>query len=160
MTDVPSPSLPITEQLISALIPITAAPQPAPAPLPTLPVPAAPDRLDLGPTLIATCVVDRSGRVNSAPLLNALAWQPGDPVDVDLAHGTIVFRAARTGRHRIGSRGDLGIPAALRTMTGFEPDQHVLLVALLSHSVVVIHPASTVTRLLGRVHRRILGDLP
>jgi len=159
MTDVPRPAPPIAEQLIAALIPVTAIPQPAPAPLPALPAPATPDRLDLGPTLVATCVVDRSGRVNSAPLLTALAWHPGDPIAVDLAHGAVVIRAVRTGRHRIGSRGDLGIPASVRTMTGFQTDQHVLLVALISHGVVVIHPVGTVTRLLARAYRRILGDL-
>jgi hypothetical protein len=158
MTDVPRLVAPVPEQLIAALIPVTDTPQPPPAPLPALPVQAAPARVDLGPTLIATCIIDRSGRVNSTPLLRALAWQPGDPIDIDVAHGVIVIRAARTGRHRIGIRGDLGIPAAVRTMTGFQTDENVLLVALISHATVVVHPADAVTRLLSRAYRRILGD--
>jgi hypothetical protein len=160
MTDVPRPVAPVSEQLIAALIPVTDIPQPSPAPLPALPAPVGPARVDLGPVLLATCVVDPSGRVNSTPLLRALAWYPGDPIDIDFAHGAVVVRAMRTGRHRIGVRGDLGIPAAVRTMTGFQADESVLLLGLISHATIVIHPADAVTRLLSRVHRRILGDLP
>jgi hypothetical protein len=158
MTDVPRPAPPISEQLIAALVPETTSPDPAPAPLPALPTPTRLDRRDLGPILIATCVPDRSGRVNAAPLLAALAWRPGERIEVDVVHGIVVVTATRTGRHVIGSRGDIGIASAVRTMCGIQPDQSVLMAALVSRGVLAIHPAHTVTRLLARLHGQILGD--
>lgn len=155
MADVPRLPQPVSEQLIAALVPVTVTSRPDPAPLPALPSPPV---AESGSVLLATCVVDRSGRIGAAPLLAALAWQPGDPIEVDLADGVVVIRAARTGQHRIGSRGDIGIPAAVRVMSGLQPDQHVLLAALTGRGVLVVHPASTVARLLARVHRRILGE--
>ncbi|HZM82546.1 MAG TPA: hypothetical protein VFC19_43065 [Candidatus Limnocylindrales bacterium] len=159
MTDVPRPVPQITEQLIAALVPATVIPQPAAVSLPALPASVVPDRPNQGPVLIATCVMDHSGRVNAAPLLKALAWAPGDLIDVDLLHGVVVVEAIRTGRHVIGVRGDIGIPAAVRAMCGIHPDHQVLLAALVDQRVLVIHSVGAVARLLARRHHRILGDL-
>ncbi len=156
MTGVPRPAPPVAEQLIAALVPVTVPPQPEPAPMPAMPVPPVPEP---GDVLIATCVIDRSGRIGAAPLLAALAWQPGDPVEVDAAGGVAVIRVTRTGRIRIGSRGDIGIPSAVRALSGLVPGQAVLLAALSIQGILIVHSAGAVAGLLGRVHRRILGDL-
>jgi bifunctional DNA-binding transcriptional regulator/antitoxin component of YhaV-PrlF toxin-antitoxin module len=124
--------------------------------MPALPVPPVPEPADV---LIATCVIDRSGRVGAAPLLAALAWHPGDPVEVDAVRGAAVIRVARTGRLRIGSRGDIGIPSAVRALSGLAPGQAVLLAALPTQGILIVHSTGTITRLLGRLQRRILGDI-
>ena len=103
MTDVPRPAPPVPEQLIAALVPVTVPPRPDPAPMPALPAPPSPEP---GQVLLATCVIDRSGRIGAAPLLAALDWHAGDPVEVDLAHGAVIIQALREGRLRIGTRGD------------------------------------------------------
>jgi len=159
MTGVPSPDPVIIEQLIAALVPATDLPRPQPAPLPALPPPMK--TVDsMGSVLLATCVTDRSGRVGAAPLLSALGWKPGDLVEVDAVHGAAAIRWHRTGRHRIGSRGDISIPIAVRTMSGIHIGQPVLLAALPGHHILAVHPAASITRLLARVHRRIVGDTP
>jgi bifunctional DNA-binding transcriptional regulator/antitoxin component of YhaV-PrlF toxin-antitoxin module len=124
--------------------------------MPTLPAPPAPEP---GHVLLATCVIDRSGRIGAAPLLAAMDWHAGDPVQVDLTHGAVIIQALREGRLRIGSRGDISIPSSVRAMSGLQPGQDVLLAALTGHGLLVVHRADAVARLLGRVHRRILGDL-
>jgi hypothetical protein len=156
MTGVPRPAPPIAEQLIAALVPVTVPPQPDPAPMPALPTPPAPEPEQV---LLATCVIDCSGRIGAAPLLAALAWHAGDPIEVDLAHGAVNIRARREGRLRIGSRGDISIPSAVRALSRLQSGHHVLLAALTDHGVLVVHRADAVARLLGRVHRLILGDL-
>lgn len=158
MTGVPSPDPVITEQLIAALVPVTDLPRPPPAPLPALPPARTAD--SVGSVLFATCVTDRSGRVGAAQLLSVLGWKPGDRIAVDAVHGTALIRAHRTGQHGIGSRGDIGIPTAVRAMSGIHIGQPVLLAALSSHQVLVVHTTATITRLLVRLHRRILGDTP
>ena len=75
---------------------------------------------------------------------------------MDAAHHSIVITAACAGRHRIGSRGDIGLPTAVRTMCRLQPGEPVLLAALTGHGLLVIHPAATITRLLARQHARIL----
>ncbi|WP_203909069.1 hypothetical protein [Rhizocola hellebori] len=150
------PVTPVAERLIAALVPVTVPPQPDPAPMPALPAPPIPEP---GHVLLATCVIDRSGRIGAAPLLAALAWQPGDPVEVDFVGGVVVVRTRREGRQRIGSRGDIGVPAAVRDLSGLRPGHEVLLAALTGRGVLIVHCAATVARLLGRMHRRILGDL-
>jgi hypothetical protein len=45
-----------------------------------------------------------------------------------------------------------------RTLRGIGPGQPVLLAALTGHGVLAIHPAATITRLLARLHNRLLGE--
>jgi hypothetical protein len=69
----------------------------------------------------------------------------------------LVIAAAPAGRHPVGSRGELPLPAAARTMCGIVAGQPVLLIAFPAHDLLVIHPASTVAQLLADLHAQAIG---
>jgi hypothetical protein len=62
-------------------------------------------------------------------------------------------------RHRIGGRGELGLPTAIRTLCGITVGQPVFMAALVTHNAILIHPAHTITRLLAPAHARLLAHL-
>jgi hypothetical protein len=70
----------------------------------------------------------------------------------------LVIGSSPAGIHVVGSREVLTLPAAARSMCGIEPGQPVVLLASLSQSVLVVHPATTVIRLLAQHHARLEGD--
>ncbi len=155
MTGVPDKSA-WREQLIAAVVLDTAFPHPPVAPLPALPppTPSSPGR-----ALLTIGRPDRSGRVVSQPLLEALTWRPGHRITIDVSHGTVVARRDSHGPQVIGPRGEIPIPAAVRTMAGLAPHHTVLLAALVESGLLVIHPLPAVARLLARLHRRIAGEV-
>jgi bifunctional DNA-binding transcriptional regulator/antitoxin component of YhaV-PrlF toxin-antitoxin module len=148
----------VPEQLISALVP---APIPRPRPSPTrLPVLPA-RRLPTGPDALVLDMarLDRSGRLSARALLRALGWRPGHHVDIDVVDGAIVIVSAATGRQAVGAHGELALPTTARQLCGMVPRSAVVLAAHPSLDLVVIHPASTVARLLGEFHAR-LAEVP
>ncbi|GIH16052.1 hypothetical protein [Rugosimonospora africana] len=101
---------------------------------------------------------DLSGRVIERGLLRALGWSPGHRVDI-YPHGEmLVIASAVAGRHVVGSRGELPLPASARHMCAIAPGQPLLLAALVSHDLLVIHPVSTVARLLANLHVEVIGS--
>lgn len=153
MTGVPDKS-PWREQLIAAVVPETVFPHPLAAPLPALPSPVP---SNLSRDLLTIGRPDRSGRVVSQSLLRALAWQPGDRIIIDVSHGTVVVRLDSRRPQVIGPRGEIPVPAAVRTMAGLAPHHPVLLAALIESGLLVIHPLPAIAHLLARLHRRIEG---
>ncbi|MFV2104722.1 hypothetical protein [Micromonospora sp. LOL_024] len=69
----------------------------------------------------------------------------------------LVIAACESGRHQVGSRGELPLPVSVRQMCRFEPGQPVLLAALVTHDVLVVHPVSAVARLLADLHADLAG---
>jgi len=155
---VPYPISTADEQLIAAIVPTIARALPAPAPLATLPAPAHRTPSDRS-ALIDVTRVDRSGRVTATVLIAALGWAPGMCLDLDIREGAIVIRAQSTGRHRVGSRGDISLPAAVRTLVGITSGAPVFMAALVTRNLLVIHSAGAITRLLRRTYDRLIGDL-
>jgi hypothetical protein len=100
---------------------------------------------------------DRSGRVTERRLLRVLHWSPGHCVDIHVDEGMLLVASAGTGRQTVGSRGELLLPGSARRMCGIVPEQPVLLAALVAQDLLVIHPASTVGRLLTDLHTRLPG---
>ncbi|MFG1928739.1 hypothetical protein [Cryptosporangium sp. NPDC048952] len=116
-----------------------------------MPVLALP--VDAGPGLLfETARLDRSGRLFACGLLRALRWPPGHQVEIDAIEGALVIGSAPGGRHTVGDRGDLALPAALRRLCGIVPGPPILLVASVPEDRLVAHRASTVVRLLGELH--------
>lgn len=148
------------EQLIGALIPTPhpGRPRPRPAPIPALPAPRPPATDPSDEILIGTARPDRSGRVTERGLLRALRWHPGHPIDIHPHDEMLVIASTPTGQHAVGSRGELPLPVSIRQMCAISPGQPLLLAALIAHDLLVIHPTSTVTRLLADLHTQILGD--
>ncbi|MDG4752648.1 hypothetical protein O7630_17030 [Micromonospora sp. WMMD718] len=90
-------------------------------------------------------------------LLRALGWPPHHRLDIQPRHGMIVVCSASDGRHQVGGRGDLPLPANARHMCRIEPGQPVLLAAMVAHDLLVVYPVSTVVRLLADLHTHLPG---
>jgi bifunctional DNA-binding transcriptional regulator/antitoxin component of YhaV-PrlF toxin-antitoxin module len=147
------------ERLVGVLVPgPIGRPPPSPPPLPALPSLRLPT--DAGPdaALLDLARLDRSGRVYARPLLDALGWSAGHRVDIAVVAGVLVVGSKPGGLHVVGSRGVLTLPAAARSMCGIEPGLPVVLLASPAQNTLVVHPASTVTRLLAQHHTRLEGD--
>lgn len=155
----PAQETPRRERLLAAVIPaplqrpIARTPQP----LPELPAP----RLQ---TTEPPCVVlgmarlDSSGRVHDRTVLTALDWHPGQRVDITSLHDTIVVHANPAGLHTIGARGDLALPAAARALSGITANSRVVLAAIVDEHLLLVHPQTTVARLLCTHHTTMDDD--
>lgn len=97
------------------------------------------------------------GRVSAQHLLRALDWPPRHRIDIQPRHDMLVIRSASDGRHQVGSRGDLPLPANARHMCRIASGQPVLLVAIVTHDLLVVHPVGTVVRLLVDLHSHLTG---
>lgn len=150
MNDTSRPRAGLEERLIGALVPTSIArPRPVPAPLPTLPTLNLPTATGADDLLLGVARFDHSGRVSARSLLRALGWRPGHRVDVGVVDGALVIGSLATGQHIVGSRGELSLPTAARQMCGIVPGP--------PQDLLVIHPASTVARLLSEFHTRLAG---
>jgi bifunctional DNA-binding transcriptional regulator/antitoxin component of YhaV-PrlF toxin-antitoxin module len=89
----------------------------------------------------------RAGSVRG--LLQALGWGPGHRVDLAVAGDAVVIGGSVTGRQTVGSRGELAVPAAARSLTGLDGDARVVLVAAVGQDILVVHPQAAVVRLLA-----------
>lgn len=107
--------------------------------------------------LLGMAVPSSCGRVTAQQVLHPLGWEPGRRLDIQPYEGMLVVCSAHGGRHQIGSRGELPLPAPARRMCGIKPGQPVLLAALVTHDLLVVHPAGTVVRLLADLHTRLAG---
>jgi hypothetical protein len=146
------------ERPIGALVPAPLAnrPRPLPAPIPAIPARPPVDVSGAQLVLGAACP-DRSGRVTERAVLQALHWTPGRRIAIRPHPGMLIIAAASAGRHIVGSRGELPLPAAARQMCGIVAGQPVLLAACPSQDLLVIHPARTVAGLLADLHAQAIG---
>ncbi|MFI7662743.1 hypothetical protein ACIBTW_28080 [Micromonospora parva] len=99
----------------------------------------------------------RCGRVTAQHLLRALHWYPEHRLDIQSHQAMIIVSPADDGRHQVGSRGELPLPASARQMCRIEPGRPVLLAAFTTHDLLVVHPVSTVARLLTDLHSQLSG---
>lgn len=150
MTAMKRPVPASSEQLIGALVPAL-LPRPATAvvPLQVLPVQLRQTDPHALP-LLDIARLDRSGRLSARAVLRRLGWEAGHRVDVDVVDGALLVASAVGGANVVGSRGDLGLPAAARALCGMS--DAVLMAVYLSCGVVVIHQVATVARLVRRLH--------
>jgi hypothetical protein len=146
------------EQLIGALVPgPIGRPPPSLPPLPALPSLRLPTDAAPDTALLDMARLDRSGRIYARPLLDTLGWRTGHHVDIAVVAGMLVIGSTPTGLHIVGNRGVLTLPAAARSMSGMEPGSPVVLLASPPQNVLIVHPASTITRLLAQHHARLEG---
>ncbi|KAB1099035.1 AbrB/MazE/SpoVT family DNA-binding domain-containing protein [Micromonospora aurantiaca] len=97
------------------------------------------------------------GRITDQQILHALGWQPGHGLDIQPHQRMLVIGMAENGRYRVGSRGALPLPSSARRMCGIEPGEPVLLAALIAQGLLVVHPVSTVARLVADLHTQLAG---
>jgi hypothetical protein len=147
------------EHLVGPLVPavLPARPGPSPMPMPALPARVCPSAITDAALAVWMALPARCGRVSAQHLLRALGWLPYHRLDIQPRHGMLVICSASDGRHQVGSRGDLPLPANARHMCRIEPGQPVLLAAIVAHDLLVVHPVSTVVRLLADLHTHLAG---
>jgi hypothetical protein len=104
--------------------------------------------------LLDTAGLAGSGRISTRGLLAEIGWPPGHRVRVTVVDGAVPIDPTPTGAHRVGSRGDLAVPAPARELTRLHPRDLVVLVASRLHQLLVVHPAVVVTRLLVDLYTR------
>jgi bifunctional DNA-binding transcriptional regulator/antitoxin component of YhaV-PrlF toxin-antitoxin module len=124
--------------------------------LPALGLPTA----DAGFLLLDMSRLDASGRFCARALLQALGWGPGHRVDLAVAGDAVVIGGSVTGRQTVGSRGELAVPAAARSLTGLAGDARVVLVAAVDQDVLVVHPHATVLQLLADHYAQQASENP
>lgn len=143
------------EQLIGTLIPPVARRCVPPVPLgvPMLPRLSVPEgRSEL--LLVDAARLDASGRFFARMLLKALAWSPGDRVDLRVGVEAVVIGSCAAGRQAVGSRGELFLPVAVRMLVGLDVEAQVILVAVPGQSLLVVHPPALIERLLTEYYGR------
>ena len=115
------------EEIIDSLVlnPLPGRSPPEPAPLPALPPLRLPTDADPRSLLLDMARLDRSGRVYARALLKALGWPAGHGIDIDVVAGALVVGSSATGRHAVGSRGGIRLPAAARRMCLAEVCRHL-----------------------------------
>lgn len=125
--------------------------------MPALPaaLPAAREPVD--DMLFDVARPDPDGRVAARALLRALGWPSGHRLHVDVTDGLLLATTRPDGKHTIGARGALPLPAAARQLCGIHAHRPVLLAAIPARDLLVVHPSNTITRLLAERHAAVLG---
>jgi hypothetical protein len=154
----PAHEAPRRERLLAAVIPVPLQrPIPrAPQPLPELPAPRLP-AIEPESLVLGMARLDDSGRVHDRTTLTTLDWHPGQRVDITSVQDTIVVRGVSTGLHIIGARGDLTLPLAARALSGIPANSRVVLAAVPSENLLLVHPPVTVAHLLS-THYATMDD--
>lgn len=116
-----------------------------------------PDGAAAESVLLDMAQLDASGRFSARRLLRALDRPPGHRVDAVVTGNAVIFAGSATGRQRVGSRGELAVPATARALAGIE-DGHVVLAAMLGHDLLVVHAHVVVARLLTAHYAEQAGE--
>jgi bifunctional DNA-binding transcriptional regulator/antitoxin component of YhaV-PrlF toxin-antitoxin module len=96
--------------------------------------------------------VDRSGRVTSNDIIDALHWHPGSKLEVILTPRTIVIRAASDGPFSVPRRPCIPIPSHARRPHGIKPRDHVLIAAAPEYGLMIVYPPSALDEMISRYH--------
>jgi hypothetical protein len=144
------------EQLIGALVPPSTRRSAPPVPLevPALPHLSLPAEACSEASLLDVARLDSSGRFCSRPLLAALTWAPGQRVDLRVGVDTVVICSRTDGRQVVGSRGELALPVSARMLAGLATEAQVVLVAVPTRALLIVHPPALVARLLAEHYGR------
>jgi hypothetical protein len=104
---------------------------------------------DADRVLLGVAVVDRSGRVRDRVLMDTLGWTDGERLSIDVQPGALVLRPDADSAIRMDARDQLVLPTGARALVGIVSGQRVVLAALPSVSVLVVHPVEAVAAWLA-----------
>jgi AbrB family looped-hinge helix DNA binding protein len=103
--------------------------------------------------------VDGRGRVADLVVARALAWRPGNRLNVRVTGNVIILAAADAGQIAVSSQGRVHLPAAVRHACGIAAGDRVLLAAEPADGVLVVHPLATLDAMITLLHDRVMaGD--
>ena len=136
----------MSEAPVPLLIPPELPPLPRGARLPAaplaLPAQTQPSDTESGPIIVGVAAIDGSGRVRERVVLAALAWGPGEALDMRIIRDVAILRAARQGCIRVDGRDQIALPAGCRAVLGVKPGDRVVFAALPARSVGLVYPMS------------------
>jgi hypothetical protein len=71
-------------------------------------------------------------------------WGPGHRVDVEVVRGGLLVASAIDGAYALGSRGDLALPVAARTLCGMTVAEAVVVALYARQDLVMVYPVGAV----------------
>jgi hypothetical protein len=105
-------------------------------------------------------VVNDRGRIAAQPVIQAMGWQPGTPLEIRDTAGLILIIADPDGASRVSGDGHLRLPAVVRHWCGLTPHSRVLLVAEPAEGRLVVHPAASLDAMVTQAHAAIFSGEP
>jgi len=136
----------VSEAPVPLLIPPELPPLPRGARLPAaplaLPAQAQPSDTEFGPIIVGVAAIDGSGRVRERAVLAALAWGPGEALDMRIIRDVAILRTAREGCIRVDGRDQIALPAGCRMVLRIKPGDRVVIAADPARGVGLIYPMS------------------
>lgn len=136
----------MSEAPVPLLIPPELPPLPRGARLPAtplaLPAQAQPPGTESGPVIVGVAAIDGSGRVRERAVLAAMAWGPGETLDIRIIQDVAILRATREGCIRVDGRDQIALPAGCRMVLGIRPGDRVVFAALPARGIGLVYPMS------------------
>lgn len=136
----------MSEAPVPLLIPPELPPLPRGVRLPAaplaLPAQAQSSDTESGPIIVGVAAIDGSDRVRERAVLAALAWGPGEALDIRIIQDVAILRAAPEGCIRVDSRDQIALPAGCRIVLGIKPGDRVVFAALPARGIGLVYPMS------------------
>lgn len=99
--------------------------------------------------LTTTCC---HGQLCDRTPVKLLDWRADQPIALAVKDGAVVGFDDSHGDFRIGPRGHLRLPAAIRHQCGIIPGQKLLVAMSAEHRIVIIYPIVAIDRALASLH--------
>lgn len=100
-------------------------------------------------SLTTTCCHGQLGDRTPVRLLN---WHPDQPVALVVKDSAVVGFDDPRGAYRIGPRGHLRLPAAIRHQCGIAPGQKLLVAVSTERRIVIAYPTAALDQALSPLH--------
>lgn len=117
---------------------------PAPSAARRMPLALLPVRGNSCAELLSVAAIDRSGRFSVRRHVTALGWKPGTRLGFEVFPTAVLIRQTTLGRYQIDARGQLFLPTGARALLGLSGGDHVVVVAMPDHGVLLVQPVNTV----------------
>jgi bifunctional DNA-binding transcriptional regulator/antitoxin component of YhaV-PrlF toxin-antitoxin module len=107
--------------------------------------------------LLGVAAVSHSGRVRDRVLIDALGWQPGDRLRLNITDTAIMIHRDPQGRFSLNDRAQIFLPAGARSHFGIAHNQRVTLLADPTHDLLSVYPCAVVAAALAGLNHTFPG---
>jgi hypothetical protein len=102
--------------------------------------------------------IDASGRISDRPIVRALGWSPGQPLDIREVSRAVVICSDPDGPYALTDRPCAAVPAILRVRCGLLSGCRAFLAAAPEHGVLVVHSLAALDEMVLRYHASLRGE--